>query len=104
MAGDVYTGRRSRQRGLNDYKVSVHGRAVAVQQFGEKLQRENSLKDLRWTLSGVRLVCHCLPFQSRHGDEIVREYKNQLPPAFDREEEGGDPPEAAVLDYLSRLR
>ena len=49
-------------------------------------------------------MCHCFPSQSCHGDEIVREYKNQLPAAFDREEEGGDPPEAAVLDYLSRLR
>ena len=88
----------------NDYKVSVHGRAAAVQQFGEKLRRENSLKDLLWTLSGVRLVCHCLPSQSCHGDEIVREFQNQLPAAFDREEEGGDPPEAAVLDYLSRVR
>ena len=71
----------------NDYKVSVYGRAAAVQQFGEKLRRENSLKDFLWTLSGVRLVCHCLPSQSCHGDEIVREYKNQLPAAFDREEE-----------------
>ena len=110
MAGDVYIGRGSRQRGLqssvwtNDNKVSVYGRAAAVQQFGEKLRRENSWKDLLWTLSGVRLVCHCLPSQSCHGDEIVREYKNQQPAAFDREEEGGDPPEAAVLDYLSRLR
>ena len=84
----------------NDYKVSVYGRAAAVQQFGEKLRRENSLKDLLWTLYGVRLVCHCFPSQSCHGDEIVRE----LPAAFDREEEGGDLPEAAVLDNLSRLR
>ena len=49
-------------------------------------------------------MCHCLPTQSCHGDEIAPEYKNQLPAAFDREEEGGDPPEAAVLDDLSQLR
>ena len=67
MAGDVYIGRGSRQRGLhrsawaNDYKVSVYGRAAAVQRFGVKLRRESPLKDLLWTLSGVRLVCHCLP-------------------------------------------
>ena len=110
MAGDVYIGRGRRQRGLkrsvwaNDYKVSVQGREAAVQQFGEKLRRESPLRDLLWTLSGGRLVCHCLPTQSCHGDEIVREYKNQLPAAFDREEEGSDPPEAAVFDFLSRLR
>ena len=110
MAGDVYIGRGSRQRGLqrsvwaNDYKVSVYGRAEAVQLFGEKLRRESSFRDLLWTLSGVRLVCHCLPTQACHGDEIVREYKNKWPAAFDREEEGSEPPETAVLNYLSRLR
>ena len=110
MAGDVYIGRGSIQRGLqrsvwaNDFKVSVYDRAAAVQQFGEKLRRESSFRDLLWTLSGVRLVCHCLPTQACHGDEIVREYKNKWPAAFDREEEGSEHPETAVLNYLSRLR
>ena len=81
MVGDVFFGRRSRQRHLshsvwaNEYKVSVHGRAAAVQQFGETEARSQSER----------------PVVDVAG-EVIREYGNLFPEAFDREAEGVDPP------------
>ena len=79
------------------WPTSTKYRTAAVQQFGEKLRQEASLRDQLWTLSGVRLVCHCLPSQSCHADEITREYRNLFPEAYDREAEGADPPGSDVL-------
>ena len=106
MAGDIYMGRGCRQRGLdgsvwaNACKVSQYGRAAAVQQFGEKLRREKSMRERLWTLSGTRLIC-----RSRvTGTKFSREYQNQFPTAFDHDSERGELPKAEVLNYLSRLR
>ena len=92
MAGDVHIGRGSRQRQLerslraNEDKVSEHGRAAAIQHFGEKSCRETPLKDLLWALSPVRLVCHGPPSQSCHGDEIIEEHGKLFPATFNRDE------------------
>ena len=91
MAGGMYIGLGCRQRGLdrsvwaNEYKVFQYGKAAAVQQFGEKLRREKSMRGRLWTSSGMRLICHCLLSQPCHEDEIIREYQNLFPTAFDRE-------------------
>ena len=81
LRGDLYIGRGCRQRGLakscwcNDYKVSVHGRATAISKFSEKLQYDDALRADVWSLSGLRLLCHCTPMQSCHADVIIGEYR-----------------------------
>ena len=110
MVGDYYIGRGCRQRGLsqslfcNDFKVSVFGRDTAIEKFSMKLLTDTSLRDRLWTLSGVRLVCHCKLAQRCHGDIIIREFRAMFPDAFDRDDSECAPPSSAVLNYMSRLR
>ena len=66
MGGALYfIGRGSTQRGLkrsrfcNDFKVSVYGRDEAIWRFEQKLKSDPELRESLWTLSGLRLVCHC---------------------------------------------
>ena len=110
MRGDYYIGRGSTQRGLtqrlfcNDYKVSVYGRKEATWRFEQKLTSDSALRETLWTMSGLRLVCHCKPTQECHGDAIIREYHQKFPGAFDREASASEPPSSRVLNYLARLR
>ena len=51
-----------------------------------KLLTDTSVRDRLWTLSGVRLVCHCKLAQRCHGDIIIREFRAMFPDAFDRDD------------------
>ena len=110
MRGDYNIGRGSTQRGLtqrlfcNDYKVSVYGRKEAIWRFEQKLKSDPVLRETFWTMSGLRLVCHCKPTQECHGDAIIREYRQKFLGAFDREASASEPPSSRVLNYLARLR
>ena len=76
-------GRGGLERSLycNDYKVAVYGRSEAIRHFECKLATDECLQERLWTLSGLRLVCHCSPAQDCHGDVITK-----------------------ALNYLSKLR
>ena len=110
MIGDYYIGRGCRQRNLekspycNDYEVSVFVRERAISQFGQKLKRDGELRARLWTLSGLRLVCHCRLNQPCHADEIIREFRQAYPGAYDWENPDCEPPSSEVLNCLARLR
>ena len=110
MRGDYYIGRGSTQRGLtqsqicNDYKVSVYGRKEAIWRCERKLRTHPVLRESLWTMSGLRLVCHCKRTQERHGDAIIQQFRQHFPNAYDREASASAPPSSCVLNYLSRLR
>ena len=83
MKGDCYTGRGSRQRGLH--------KSIAARHNTESRQRsENSGTTCRktrfftrssLTLSGLRLVCHCLEWQSCDAhviEELKKSYRQAL--------------------------
>ena len=76
MRGDRYIGRGSAQRGLkrsvwaNSYKVSQFTRGVGIEKYTEELQQNKDLRGKLWTLSGLRLVCHCTARQTCHADAI----------------------------------
>ena len=57
-----------------------------------------------WTLSGLRLVCHCTERQSCHADILIRAYREQFPSAYDRDDPNSIPPSTEQLNYLARLR
>ena len=103
-------GRGASPRGLgrsvfcHTYKVSQFGRAVAIQKFADTLKADQKLRDLVWTLSGLRLVCHCLAEQACHADEIVREFRAMFPEAHDRDDPNGPLPDSRTLNYLAVLR
>ena len=106
MRGDYNIGRGSTQRALtqslfcNGYKVSVYGRKEAIWRFEQQLKSDPVLRETLWTMSGLRLVCHCKPTQECHGDAIIREFLG----AFDREASASEPPSSRVLNNLARLR
>ena len=110
MVGDFYIGRGSRERGLekslysNDYKVAQFGRERAISCFAQKLRSDEELRSKLWTLSGLRLICHCKPSQACHADSIIDEFRRMYPSAHDREDSDADPPKSEVLHYLARLR
>ena len=110
MVGDYYIGRGSRERGLgksvysNDFKVSQYGRERAISQFAQKLQRDEELRAKLWTLSGLRLVCHCKSSQACHADSIIEGFRRMYPGAFDRDDPEAEPPKSETLNYLARLR
>ena len=107
MCGDYYIGRGSTQRGLkrshfcNDFKVSVYG-DEAIWRFEQKLKSDPALRESLWTLSGLRLVCHCTRVQECHGDAIIHEFRHLHPSAYD----SASPPlpSSRVLNYLARLQ
>ena len=80
MAGDLYIGRGSRQRGLlgspfsNCYKVGEYGRVNAIHLFGQYLVDSLELIKLVPSVSGKSLVCHCSKVQSCHGDILVKKF------------------------------
>ena len=55
-----------------DCSVSMFDREVFITLFGQ-----DSL--------GLRIVCHCICGQSRHGDHIIRDFIEMYPAAYDRE-------------------
>ena len=57
-----------------------------------------------WTLSGLRLVCHCKPTQACHADSIIEEFKRMNPSAYDSDDPEADPPKLGTLNHLARLR
>ena len=110
MVGDYYIGRGSRERNLrrsiyaNEYKVAQYGRSRVIQQFALKLRDGDELRARLWTLSGLRLVCHCRATQECHADVIFQEFRRAHPGAFDRDDADGETPTSAVLNCLARLR
>ena len=110
VLGDYFFGRGSRQRGLgrstfcNDFKVAVYGRQEAINRFAYKLSTDAELRGRLWTLSGLRLLCHCTAGQACHGDVIISEFAAQFPGSYDRKDPESGPPSSQVLNYLSRLR
>ena len=110
LKGDMYVGRGCKQLGLrrsrfcNTHKVSVHGRDAAIALFAESLRNDSSLCADIWSLSGLRLVCHCKLSQKCHADVLVDEFRSQFPQAFDRSVSGGRPPPAQTLNFLAKLR
>ena len=111
MKGDLYIGRGCRQRGLscsqfaNPYKVAKFGRSRAIELFSTFLQDNAQLRSALWTLSGLRLVCHCGPQQPCHADVLISAYSHSFPGAFDRDDpHSGVPPTSDQLNYLAELR
>ena len=110
MLGDLNIGRGSRQRSLkkslwcNPFKVSEHGRDLAVSKFDHHLRTNQDLNDALWQLSGARLVCHCRPGEPCHADIIRKVFSQRFPDAHDRDNEGMEPPTEQVLNYMAKLR
>ena len=110
MKGDFYIGRGASQRGLrrsaysNSFKVSEYGREVAISKFAEHLKMTPVLRRRLWSLSGLRLVCHCRPEQQCHADSIISEFKTQFPTAYNRDDPASPPPDSRTLNYLAVLR
>ena len=110
MKGDLHIGQGSRQSNLlcsrycNNYKVSEVGRAKAISLFRGHLRGDKALYSSLWTLSGRRLVCHCKPTQSCHGDVLIEEFVRTYPLAHNRNDLASEPPSAAVLDFVAKLR
>ena len=71
--------------------------------FKEDLSASPILLSRLWTLSGLRLVCHCVPSQLCHGDILIQKFTELYPSAFDRSS-STDTPNAATLSYLAALR
>ena len=87
----------------NDFKVAVYGRQEAINRFAYKLSTDAELRGRLWTLSGLRLLCHCTAGQACHGDVIISEFAAQFPGSYDRKDPESGPPSSQVLN-LSRLR
>ena len=109
LKGDRYIGRGSRQRSLgksrccNTFKVSQYGRSVAISSFREALLADRVLYASLWALSGARLVCHCRPSESCHGDTLIEEFKRSYPGAYDRSQDRGVPPDPEIMSFMARL-
>ena len=88
----------------NLFKVSEHGRALAVSKFEHHLRTDQDLNEALWQLSGARLVCHCRPGEECHTDIIRTVFKEQFPDAHDRDEVSAEPPSAQVQNYMAKLR
>ena len=109
MVGDVYIGRRCRQRGLgaskfgNPFKPSSHS-WEAIRLYGLWPSENKELLDSLWTLSGTSLVCHCRLSQACYADAIIACYSSLSPSSYDREALPSYPPNEPVLEYLAKLR
>ena len=110
MNGDFKIDSGASQRGprrsvfCNNFKVSEYGREEAISRFAEHLKKTPELRRRLWTLSGLRLVCHCRPDQQCHGDSIIAEFKTQFPTAYDRVDPASQPPDSKTLNYLAVLK
>ena len=88
----------------NPFKVSAHGRALAVSMFEHHLRTDQNLNEALWQLSGARLVCHCRPGESCHADIIRTVFSERFPDAYDRDSGRAKPPTAQVLNYKAEHR
>ena len=111
VKGDQNIGCGCRQRSsgpskfANPFKVAQHGRERAIQLFSRHLERDKSLRSALWTLSGLRLVCHCALRQSCHADALISAYSDEFPEALNREETSPVPPPTSLQHtYLAELR
>ena len=109
MLGDFYVGRGCRQRNLGGELVTtlrhpVHGRERAISHFAQKPKGDAALRSRLWTLSGLRLVCHCKLSETCHADVFVRESRKLYATAFDREDSESEPASSEVPNYLARSR
>ena len=110
MAGDLYIGRGSRQRGLlaspfsNPYKVGEYGRVNAIHLFEQYLDNSHDLVKLVPSLSGKRLVCHCSKGQSCHGDILIKKFVEMFPDAYDRNAPEQRPPTSSELNLQAAHR
>ena len=90
MKGDLHIGCGCRQRGLscsrfaNPFKVSKFGRSRAIELLATRLEDNAQLQSAIWTLSGLRLACHCGPQQPCRADILISAYARAFPGAFDR--------------------
>ena len=110
MAGDLYIGRGSRQRGLlpstfsNPYKVGEYGRTNAIQLFEQHLDTTPDLVRQVPSLSGKRLICHCSKGQQCHADILIRKFVELFPSAYDRSATEQRPPTSSELNLLAAHR
>ena len=82
----------------------AHSRACsAIEQFRTDLSNDPELLAQLWTLSRLRLVCHCAPSHSCHGDMIIQKFPELHPDAYDRSQPSATP-DALTLDCLAALR
>ena len=78
VKGDEHSGRGSKQRELgrnilcNHFKVSTHGRSLAVAKCLESFQFHSKLRKHLARISGTRLVCYYLPTQAYRADALYR--------------------------------
>ena len=107
ITGNFYFGRESKQRNLtqgkysNDFKVAVHRRSGAIQEFASKLHGDPIMLADIWTLSGLRLIFHCTAKRSCHRDALIDELSQA---AFGRGTSSSIPPSSLILNFLARLR
>ena len=110
MIGEYYIDRCSRQRALsrsllcNGYKVAVYGREEAIRLFVVELDNDQTKKGPLPNLSGMRLVCHCLPAQACHADATTVRYRVLFQGARDRDASGVKPPTSSILNRLASMR
>ena len=103
MIGDCYIGRGSRQRGLsksifcNTHKVSCSSKRKGDPDVQKDLSTNSELCERLWTLSGLRLVCHCTPNHTCHAHVLVQKFRERYPGAYDRTDTTSTPP-AGVLN------
>ena len=76
----------------------------AISLFREHLRGDEVFCGSLWALSGRRLVCHCKPTQSCHGNVLIKEFVKSYPSAHSRNDLASEPPSAEVLDFVARLR
>ena len=75
----------------------------AIELFAKHLEDDQQLRSALWTLSGLRLVCHCGLQQScRHADALISAFADEFPDAFDRNDTSASPLPTSL--QLSRIR
>ena len=47
---------------------------MAISKFRESLQADNALRNDLWTLSGLRLICHCKAHEKGHADTVIEKF------------------------------
>ena len=110
MTGDSYIGRGCEQRVLakselhNPYKVSEHGRDLAIQLFEQHVDPSRELQEPIPPPSGVRLVCHCKQHEGCHADVLIKKFKDFFPEAHDRSKLDQRPPTASEVNLLAKHR
>ena len=97
MKGDLNIGRGCRQ-GSWLQLVAIHTRWQNLEE-----DDNHQLQSAIWTLSGLRLVCHCGVQQPCHADILNPAYSRAFPDAFDRNE-ASPPPTSNQLNHLAEVR